>query len=121
MWLFLHNSRAHAACLPSALERLACAQVLRIFRLTRVLRILKLGHRFQKLQIVTQALADSSDVMLMLSFVLGLTILVFATLVFEAEHSVISTFDPQTNAMVRSTDQRRPCLCFASRCADEWL
>jgi hypothetical protein len=118
-WFFFLSKLPSTRC-PStlqALESFARAQVLRIFRLTRVFRILKLGHRFQKLQIVTQALSDSSDVMFMLSFVLGLTILVFATLVFEAERSVFSKFDPTTHAMVRS-DRRR--LCFVERCAGEW-
>ena len=76
-------------------------QALRLFRLLRVFRILKLGNRFQKMQIVAQAMADSSDVMVMLAFVLGLTMLIFAALVYEAEQNIYSAYDPQSGQIVR--------------------
>ena len=91
--------------------------MLRIFRLMRVFRILKLGQRFQKLQIVAQAIIDSGDVMIMLTFVLGLTMLVFAAIVFEAERSVYSTFDPIANEVVCAWPLPSPWpICTACPC-----
>lgn len=78
-------------------------QLLRVFRLARVFRVLKLGHRSHKLQIVGRALLQSTDVVLMLSFLLGLAILVFSALIFEAERRQFAVFDPALNSLVRAS------------------
>ena len=90
-----------AACPPAAQRSALCQphltaprprdapppplQLLRVFRLARVFRVLKLGQRSQRLQVVRRALVQSTDVVLMLAFCLGLAILIFSALVYEAE------------------------------------
>jgi voltage-gated potassium channel len=76
-------------------------QVLRVLRLVRVFRVLKFGQHFQKMHLVGQALSVSSDVIIMLSFLLVLCMLVFSALVYEAENGVRTTWSPVTDTTVR--------------------
>eukprot|EP00198_Chlamydomonas_reinhardtii_P001293 XP_001690628.1 predicted protein [Chlamydomonas reinhardtii] len=59
--------------------------VFRVLRLLRVFRVLKLGARYRKLLIVTTAFAKSLDMLLLMSFFVGLIVVVAATLLFFAE------------------------------------
>lgn len=76
-------------------------QVLRVLRLARVFRILKLGTRTATARLVLAALAESFDVVALLTFLLALVCLLFAALVYEAEHGVWSAYDPVTAGLVR--------------------
>ncbi|KAG2442012.1 hypothetical protein HYH02_009804 [Chlamydomonas schloesseri] len=59
--------------------------VFRVLRLLRVFRVLKLGARYRKLLIVTTAFAKSLDMLLLMSFFVGLIVVVASTLLFFAE------------------------------------
>ena len=59
---------------------------LRVVRLVRVFRVLKLGGRFEKMQVVANAMAESFDMLGMLAFLLLLTMVIFSSLVYYAEY-----------------------------------
>lgn len=61
------------------------SRILRTIRLVRVFRVIKLGSRSGKLQVVTRTMHESLDMLAMMFFLLTLTVLVFATLVYFAE------------------------------------
>ena len=61
------------------------ARIFRTIRLVRVFRVIKLGSRSGKLQVVTNTMHESLDMLAMMFFLLSLTVLVFATLIFFAE------------------------------------
>ncbi|KAK3236705.1 hypothetical protein CYMTET_53170 [Cymbomonas tetramitiformis] len=76
--------------LPWYLERmfssaLAGTQILRIVRLVRVFRVLKLGSRYGKIQVVWEAVVESSDMLFLMIFLLMLSVIVFSTLIYFAE------------------------------------
>lgn len=60
-------------------------RIFRTVRLVRVFRVIKLGSRSGKLQVVTRTMHESLDMLAMMFFLLALTVLVFATLVYFAE------------------------------------
>jgi potassium voltage-gated channel Shab-related subfamily B protein 2 len=61
------------------------SRIFRTVRLVRVFRVIKLGSRSGKLQVVTRTMQESLDMLAMMFFLLALTVLVFATLVYFAE------------------------------------
>ena len=61
------------------------SRIFRTVRLVRVFRVIKLGSRSGKLQVVTRTMQESLDMLAMMFFLLTLTVLVFATLVYFAE------------------------------------
>jgi len=61
------------------------SRIFRTIRLVRVFRVVKLGSRSGKLQVVTRTMSESLDMLAMMLFLLALTVLVFATLVYFAE------------------------------------
>ena len=61
------------------------SRIFRTIRLVRVFRVIKLGSRSGKLQVVTRTMHESLDMLAMMFFLLTLTVLVFATLVYFAE------------------------------------
>lgn len=51
--------------------------------------------------LIADALTASSDVIIMLAFLLLLSMLIFSALVYETENSVLRTWDPATGETVR--------------------
>ncbi|KAG2440760.1 hypothetical protein HXX76_003617 [Chlamydomonas incerta] len=76
--------------------------VFRVLRLLRVFRVLKLGARYRKLLIVTTAFAKSLDMLLLMSFFVGLIVVVAATLLFFAERG---EFDETLGYYVRTHEK----------------
>ena len=65
----------HSGLLQScaANKDLGAAKILRVVRLSRIFRVLKLGSRYNKLQIISMVITESKDVLAMLIFLLLLT------------------------------------------------
>ena len=61
------------------------SRIFRAIRLVRVFRVIKLGSRSGKLNVVTRTMRESLDMLATMFFLLTLTVLVFATLVYFAE------------------------------------
>ncbi|GFR52249.1 hypothetical protein Agub_g14783 [Astrephomene gubernaculifera] len=59
--------------------------VFRVIRLFRALRVFRLGGRYPKLPVVLTALRKSLDMLALMCFLLSLSIVFFATLMFYAE------------------------------------
>ena len=60
-------------------------RIMRILRLVRVLRIFKLGKHFERAQIVVQALINSTDMLLLLTFLILICMVIFSTLIYYCE------------------------------------
>jgi len=77
--------------LPFYLEQAASSfdmgstRIFRTVRLVRVFRVLKLGGRFGKIQVVAKAMNESLDMLAMMMFLLALTIIIFSTLIYYTE------------------------------------
>jgi hypothetical protein len=67
---------------------LSSTRIFRTIRLVRVFRVLKLGGRFGKIQVVANSMAESVDMLAMMMFLLALTVVIFSTLIFFAERGV---------------------------------
>jgi len=79
--------------------------VLRVLRLTRVLRIFKMGRNFQGLILLLHTFKRSAAALLMLVFFVGLSLIVFATLIFHAESG---TWDAHRKQYLRADGQQTP-------------
>lgn len=75
-------------------------QILRTFRLSRIFRVLKVSQRMSRASLIADALTASSDVIIMLAFLLLLSMLIFSALVYETENSIMKTWDPLTGETV---------------------
>ena len=64
---------------------LGSTQVLRVIRLVRVFRVLKLGSKSGRLDVIINAVAASTDMLVMLTFLLLLSMIVFSSLIYFAE------------------------------------
>mmetsp|Transcript_14021 Transcript_14021/g.29594 ORF Transcript_14021/g.29594 Transcript_14021/m.29594 type:complete len:432 (+) Transcript_14021:378-1673(+) len=95
----------------SGLEGLA---VLRVLRLARVLRIFKLSRNFQGLILLMQTFRKSAGALLMLTFFVAMSLVVFATLIFYCESG---EWDEYRQQYVRSDGQQTP---FESIPASMW-
>ena len=60
-------------------------RIFRVVRLVRIFRMLKFGGRVMKLDLVTKAVSESSDMLGMMLLLLAITITIFSTLVFYCE------------------------------------
>jgi potassium voltage-gated channel Shab-related subfamily B protein 2 len=80
---------------------LSGTRIFRTVRLVRVFRVLKLGGRFGKIQVVANSMAESMDMLAMMMFLLTLTVIVFSALIFFAERGV---FYEDSNLYSRKTD-----------------
>eukprot|EP00803_Ostreobium_quekettii_P010940 evm.model.scf_1031.4 EVM.evm.TU.scf_1031.4 scf_1031:27261-34478(-) len=60
-------------------------RILRVTRLVRVFRVLKLGSKINRMQVVFQAVLESMDILGMLLFLLLLTLVFFSSLMYFAE------------------------------------
>lgn len=80
---------------------LSGTRIFRTIRLVRVFRVLKLGGRFGKIQVVATSMAESIDMLAMMMFLLGLTIVIFSTLIFFTERGV---YDEDAGIWSRKTD-----------------
>lgn len=76
-------------------------RIFRTIRLVRVFRVIKLGSRSGKVQVVTRTMYESLDMLAMMFFLLSLTVLVFATLIFFAERG---TYYEETDTYSRKID-----------------
>ena len=95
------------AILPFWLEQimggaLGGTAFLRVVRLVRVFRVLKLGGKFEKLQVVTAAVVESSDMLGMLAFLLLLTMIIFSSLIYYAEYRLAPNPDPEFHSIPAS-------------------
>ncbi|KAJ9466965.1 Potassium voltage-gated channel protein Shaker [Diplonema papillatum] len=63
---------------------------LRVIRLARVFRVFKLGKYSTGLQLVIHAMRQSSEALSLLGFLLGIALVLFASLIFIAEQSEAS-------------------------------
>ncbi|GMH43552.1 hypothetical protein BSKO_11474 [Bryopsis sp. KO-2023] len=59
--------------------------VLRVVRLVRIFRVLKLGERYAKLQIVSKSVKESLDMLMVLLFLLTITILICSSVIYQLE------------------------------------
>lgn len=64
---------------------LGSTQVLRVIRLVRVFRVLKLGSKSGRLEVIIHAVSASTDMLIMLTFLLLLSMIVFSSLIYFAE------------------------------------
>jgi len=69
--------------------------VLRILRLTRVMRIFKMSRNFQGLILLMQTFKRSAAALIMLVFFVGMSLIVFATLIYYAEQGVYDVYREQ--------------------------
>ena len=70
-------------------------QVLRVVRLVRVFRVLKLGSKSGRLEVIMTAVSDSTDMLIMLSFLLLLSMVVFSSLIYFAEKNTYNEWSGQ--------------------------
>ncbi|KAK3249203.1 hypothetical protein CYMTET_41360 [Cymbomonas tetramitiformis] len=80
------------AILPYFLEKLAGAagglsntRIFRVLRLVRVFRVFKVGGFARNMEVVTLAVTRSMDLLGMLSFILALVVILFASLIYYCE------------------------------------
>jgi voltage-gated potassium channel Kch len=87
------------AILPWYLELLGLAgsgsAILRVFRLARVVRIFKLGTYAAGLQMFARTLLASADALLLLVFIISITTILFASMIYYAERGEWSTTNEQ--------------------------
>lgn len=87
------------AILPWYLELLGLAgsgsAILRVFRLARVVRIFKLGKYAAGLQMFARTLLASADALLLLVFIISITTILFASMIYYAERGEWSTTNEQ--------------------------
>ena len=76
-------------------------RIFRTIRLVRVFRVIKLGSRSGKVQVVTRTMYESLDILVMMFFLLSITVLVFSTLIFFAERG---TYYEDTDTYSRKID-----------------
>eukprot|EP01062_Namystynia_karyoxenos_P021284 TRINITY_DN18089_c0_g1_i1.p1 TRINITY_DN18089_c0_g1~~TRINITY_DN18089_c0_g1_i1.p1 ORF type:complete len:822 (+),score=209.34 TRINITY_DN18089_c0_g1_i1:104-2569(+) len=69
---------------------------MRVVRLARVFRVFKLGKYYKGFQLVIYAMRQSSEALSLLGFLLGICLVLFASLVFIAEQSE-ADFEPLTS------------------------
>ena len=78
-------------------------RIFRTIRLVRVFRVIKLGSRSGKVQVVTRTMYESLDILVMMFFLLSITVLVFSTLIFFAERG---TYYEETDDVSRRSTSR---------------
>eukprot|EP01065_Artemidia_motanka_P046331 TRINITY_DN6996_c0_g1_i1.p1 TRINITY_DN6996_c0_g1~~TRINITY_DN6996_c0_g1_i1.p1 ORF type:complete len:598 (+),score=174.02 TRINITY_DN6996_c0_g1_i1:158-1951(+) len=76
---------------------------LRVVRLARVFRVFKLGKYSSGLQLVVFAMSQSSEALSLLAFLLGIGLVLFASLVFIAEE-IQSSFNETREVWVYAND-----------------
>lgn len=74
---------------------LGSTQVLRVIRLVRVFRILKIGGKSGRLEVIVTAVAASTDMLIMLTFLLLLSMIVFSSLIYFAEKNTYNEASDQ--------------------------
>jgi len=71
---------------------------LRILRLARIFRVFKLGKYSEGLQLFVRVLAASTEALILLSFFVGLTMMLFGSMIFFAEGG---KWDPEREVFLR--------------------
>ena len=89
------ETRTDAARRSPAGLGLGQTQVLRVVRLVRVFRVLKLGSKSGRLEVIITAVSDSTDMLVMLSFLLLLSMIVFSSLIYFAEKNTYNEWSGQ--------------------------
>lgn len=79
----------------------AGTRVFRTIRLVRVFRVLKLGGRFSKIQVVATVMWESLDMLGVMLFLLSITVVIFSTLIYFAERG---DYYEEFNVYSRKTD-----------------
>lgn len=74
---------------------LGSTQVLRVIRLVRVFRVLKLGGKSGRLEVIVTAVSASTDMLIMLTFLLLLSMIVFSSLIYFAEKNTYNESSDQ--------------------------
>ena len=82
-------------------------RIFRTIRLVRVFRVIKLGSRSGKVQVVTRTMYESLDILVMMFFLLSITVLVFSTLIFFAERGLTTRIPTFTRERSTSRVQAR--------------
>eukprot|EP00756_Hemistasia_phaeocysticola_P067179 Hpha_TRINITY_DN9777_c0_g1::TRINITY_DN9777_c0_g1_i2::g.10432::m.10432/K04877/KCNA4; potassium voltage-gated channel Shaker-related subfamily A member 4 len=77
--------------------------ILRVVRLARVFRVFKLGKYSTGLQLVVHAMRQSQEALSLLAFILGIGLVLYASLVFIAE-GFHSSFDEDTRCWMYDND-----------------
>lgn len=86
-------------------DSLKALAVLRVLRLTRVVRVFKMSRNFTGLNLLGQTFKKSASALVMLFLFVMMSLVVFATLMFNAESG---TWDPVRLQFVRDDGQPSP-------------
>jgi hypothetical protein len=86
-------------------ESLTALAVLRVLRLTRVMRVFKMSRNFTGLILLGHTFKKSASALVMLFLFVMMSLVVFATLMFNAE---AGTWDPVRLQFVRENGQPSP-------------
>lgn len=99
---FIENIMLLAGIEPSGIGVLS---VLRLIRLTRITRIFKMSKNFQAIIMLLRSLRKSFPALLMLFAFMGISGILFATLIFTVESG---TYDPHRHQYVRVDGSASP-------------
>lgn len=80
-------------------------QVFRVVRLVRIFRIFKMSRYSTYMQVMGTAVSNSADALGVLTFFLGIAVIVFSSLMYYAERGV---YDPVLDEYIRSDGSPSP-------------
>ena len=80
------------------------ARVLRIFRLFRIVKVFRLGSRAKKVQVIAVAVANSSDMFLVLCFLLVLGLVMFSAVIYFFEKNQMKPIDAEQANEINNFD-----------------